>query len=231
MDLNYDIIKGEVEGCYNSLIIDVKLVDGSIVPAFCSSSEAIALCRKNMEVGLKRTTSTLRKLRYELEYISRSEGLIFVNQSYNRRLFLEAFKARILKDFVEYPFCREIEPADHLQHIDFELKNKRGDKCYVFMKTVYNKTGGYSVFPSGINFFELEMFEEMGRLRAAGHKTVVFILVPRQDCTAAKFSWNMDPIAAAKIYDEAKNGLDFVCYGCNLSRKSVSISTKMNIIY
>ena len=57
------------------------------------------------------------------------------------------------------------------------------------------------------------------------------MIVPRNDCIEAKFSWNLDPRAAAKIYDEAKNGLEFVCYGCKLDKNSVSIAEKMKILY
>lgn len=231
MDLNYELIKARVVNCYNSLIIDVKLSDDSIVPVFCASSEAVALCCKNLGVSIKRTENKSRKIKYELVYINRNEGVIFVEPSINRKLFIEAFEQKRLPDFAAYTDCRAIERDDHMFHIDFELSNNNGEKCFVFIENVYNKIGGFSVFPAGINFFELEMFEEMARLRALGHSTAVFMLVPRQDCTEAKFSWNLDPVAAAKIYDEAKNGLKFVCYGCILDKKSVSIAAKMKILY
>ncbi len=225
------LYKGRVVSCYNSLLIDVRLDDDSQEAVFCASSEAAALCKAGTEVFVRRAPGNLRKVRYELEYLNLDEGLVFVNPSVNRKLFLEAFENGVLKDFGRYENCREIEPDDHLQHVDFELSSAAGEKCFVFIEDVYNKTAGYSVFPAGINFFEMEMFEEMEKLRAEGHRTCIFMLVPRQDSVEAKFSWNLDPIAAAKIFDEAKKGLNFVCYGCILDKKSVSIARKMKIIY
>ena len=75
----------------------------------------------------------------------------------------------------------------------------------------------------------MEMFEEMKKVRAQGYRTVVVLIVPRMDCLETLFSWTIDPISAARIYEEAKNGLEFVCYGCKLAKKSISISNKMNI--
>ncbi|MBS4771098.1 MAG: DNA/RNA nuclease SfsA [Proteobacteria bacterium] len=232
MEISPELIKGQVMNCYNSLILDVRLADNSLVPVFCGSSEAAKLCYTGVDAIIKRHRDSLRKIRYELEFISRSEGLILVNPTYNGFLFQEAFDNGVLSaDFDAYNVCRRIEPDEHLPHIDFELSSPSGNKCYVFIENVFNKQNGCSVFPAGINFFEMAMFEELAKLRRQGHKTVIFMLVPRQDCVEAKFSWNLDPVAAARIYDEAKNGLEFVCYGCNIDKKSVTLANKMKILY
>lgn len=231
MDLGQEMIPAKVDKVYNSLIIDAALPDKRVVPVFCGASETVGLCAHGTAVWLRQTPSRLRKIKFELMFISRAEGLIFVNPSYNRALFREAFNAGILNDFSEYRYCRPIDPDDHLFHVDFELSDESGAKCYVFIKNIYLKQGGNAVFPSSMNFFEFEMFEEMSRLRNAGHRTAVFMLVPRNDCREAHFSWKFDPVASAKLFDEAKNGLDFVCYGCNLDKKSVSIAHNMKIVY
>lgn len=232
VEISPELIKGQVMNCYNSLILDVRLADNSLVPVFCGSSEAAKLCSAGVDAIIKRHRDSLRKIRYELEFISRSEGLILVNPTYNGFLFQEAFDNGVLSaDFDAYNVCRRIEPDEHLPHIDFELSSPSGNKCYVFIENVFNKQNGCSVFPAGINFFEMAMFEELAKLRRQGHKTVIFMLVPRQDCVEAKFSWNLDPVAAARIYDEAKNGLEFVCYGCNIDKKSVTLANKMKILY
>ena len=215
------LYKGRVVSCYNSLLIDVRLDDDSPAAVFCASSEAAALCKAGTEVFVRRAPGNLRKVRYELEYLNLDEGLIFVNPSANRKLFLEAFENGVLKEFGRYENCREIEPDDHLQHVDFELSSNAGEKCFVFIEDVYNKTAGYSVFPAGINFFEMEMLDELRRLRLQGHETAMVLVVPRKDCLDARFSWNLDPVAAARIFDEAKNGLKFFCYGCNIDNNSI----------
>ncbi len=66
-------------------------------------------------------------------------------------------------------------------------------------------------------------------LRKKGHETYVFLIAPRIDTNSVKFVWNLDPIGAAKTYDEAKNGLKFVCYGCNLDINGIEISKRIRI--
>ena len=124
-----------------------------------------------------------------------------------------------------------IDLSEKINHIDFELSNDKGEKCYVFIANMYHKDKGSAIFPAQVSFFELQMFEEMHRLRRQGHKTKVFMIAPRQDCLDVRFSWSIDPVSAAKIFDEAKNGLEFICYGCKIDKKGISIGRKLNISY
>ncbi len=230
MNIEKNLIRGEIVKRYNSLLMDVRLADGKIVSAFCSSLKIGNICLSGNCVYLKEQPR-LRIVQYEIEFIGTKEGLILVNPTYKRRLFLEAFERGLIAELQDFSACRELSSSDALSYADFELTNKNHEKCVVFIENVYGKVGGYSAFPEGINFFEIEMFENLARLRKKGYRTIVFMIVPREDCAEAKFSWVLDPIAAAKIFDEAKNGLEFICYGCNVGTNNVTINRSMNILY
>ncbi len=230
MDFNTDLIKAEVVGRYKRLIVDVKLRDDTVVPAFCSDDNLFPnLYVKGAEVWIAKIKSKFRKLRYEIYMVNKGDGLVMVNQRGNPKMFVEAFKNRVMEDFIQYSKIRHMVLADNLPHLDFELSNQ-DEKCYVSLRPIYNKQDGRAVFPSKVNFLDMEMFEEMRRMRALGHRTVVVLIVPRIDCLETKFSWTIDPTSAAKIFEEAKSGLEFVSYGCNLDKKSITITNKMDIV-
>ena len=216
---------------YNSMIIDIKLSDDSVVPAFCARKEINSICTDGMEVLVKRSTNKNRIIKYKIEYINKDGRLIFTSPRYEERLFKEAFGSKVISEFSRYTDCRRIEPDDHLPHIHFELTDTSGGKCFVFITTLYGYQGGKAIFPIGIDFFEIEMFEEMRKLRANGHETYVFMIVPQNNCFEAKFVWNAAPVAAAKLFEEAKNGLKFISYGCNVDKTNVSIAEKIEITY
>lgn len=229
MDFNTELIKAEVVARYKRLIVDVKLHDNQIVPAFCSDDNLYPnLYPKGAEVWVTKISDKLRKLRYEVQMVNKGDGMVMVNQRDVPKLFVEAFKNRRMPDFIQYTKLRHVDLSDRVPHLDFELSNQN-EKCYVCLRPIYNKLDGRAVFPSKVNFLDMEMFEEMKKLRNDGYRTVVLLLVPRMDCLEAKFSWNIDPISAAQIFEEAKNGLEFVCYGCNLDIKGITISNKMKI--
>lgn len=231
MQTGDELFKAVVVGCYNGMITDVRLEDDSVRPVFCSARDVVRMCKPGTGILIRRIFPVGRRIPYELEFLELAEGLVYARPSRNNDLFEEAFLAGNLPEFSAYDECRRLEPDDHLPHVDFELSNAAGEKCFVFVTNIYHKFGGCAVFPMKVNFFELEMFEEMRRLRREGHRTCVFMIVPRMDCREIRFSWKYSPLAAAKIFDEAKNGLNFIGYGCNIDKKSVTLSHLMPILY
>lgn len=232
MNFSGELIKGVIEGSYKNLILDVRLENGDVVPVFCPELDYRQnLYIKGVEIYVTPVFDPRRYLKYETQLINKGEGLIMVNPSYADKLFSEAFDAGVLTDFSAYTRRHRVEYGDEVQYSNFILSGNQDRKCYVYVVNIYNKQGPNVVFPSFINFFEMEMFDELRRMRGQGHETAVMLIVPRMDCADIKFSWNIDPMAAAKIFDEAKNGLKFCGYGCNITDKSVSITRKMKILY
>lgn len=226
------LIKGNILSTYKNLILDVKLKDDSVVSAFCPEIDHMnSLYIKGVEVWLSETDNNNRKLKYEVQMINKGEGLIMVNSPHVKDLFIEAFNNGVLTDFSQYNRLRKIEYGEDVIYANFEFSNNKGEKCYAYVISIYNKVGPYVVFPSFINFYEMEMFAELRNLRKKGYKTAVVLVASRMDCVEAKFVWNIDQVAAAKSFDEAKNGLNFFCYGCNIDQRSVTISQKLKILY
>lgn len=231
MNYRHQLFPATVVKRFNSMIIDIRLSDDSIVPAFCARKEINSICTEGMEVLVKRSTNKNRIIKYKIEYITKDGRLIFTSPRYEERLFKEAFANKAIPEFSRFTDCQRIEQDDHLPHIHFELSDGKGGKCFVFITTLYGYQGGKAVFPISINFFQIEMFEEMRKLRTNGHDTYVFMIVPQNNCREAKFVWTIAPVAAAKLFEEAKNGLQFICYGCNVDKTSVSIAEKIEITY
>ena len=231
MDYNYKLLPAEVVSVYNNLIIDAKLDNDQIVPAFCGAVEISEMCSPKTPLLLKRTSRQKRLVKYNISFVQTPEGLVFANPKYNRTLFKEAFDSKILSDFDEYTECKALRPEDNVNGLDFRLTAPDGKEAFVFVTSIYHKKNGCAVFPNDINFFEMKMLEEMEKKRAQGAATYIFMIAPRADCISAKFVWNLDPPAAAAMFEAAKNGLNFLCYSCKLYQDKVEIDKKMEILY
>ena len=231
MNYNYKLLPAEVVGAYNKIIIDARLDDGQVVAAFCGAPDIAGMCSPGTRLWLKRTSRTKRLVKYNISFVEIPEGMVFANPRYNRRLFQEAFDKGILTDFGEYSQCRLLGTSDNVNGLDFELTGDGGKKGFVFVLPVYNKKDGFAVFPNSVNFFEVKMIEEMQRRRQAGAETYVFMIAPREDCAAAKFIWNADARGAAILFEAAKNGLNFLCYGCKTAKNRIEINRKLDIAY
>lgn len=232
MDFSDRLIRGEIVSSYQNLIIDVKFREGDIVPVFCPELDYMRkLYTPGTEVWVTKNRDQRRRLRYECQIVNNGGGLIMVNPNHVDALFEEAFEKGLFTEFDKYDYWDRTDERFATRNINYELSNDKGEKCYVYVVNIYNKIGPNVVFPTVLNFYEMELFNDMRKLRDKGFETFVVLLTTRMDCLNAKFTWDVNPIAAAKIYDEAKNGLKFCCYGCKIDNKSISITQQMKILY
>ena len=231
MEFAEKLIRGVITNNYKNLILDVQLRDDSIVSVFCSEYNGMKdIYTKGAEVFLSKTTDNRRRLKYECQIVNKGDGMVFVNPMYNEALFLEGIRKGIVNDFkgCAKMIRRRSDMSDKYNYFEFIAED--GTRTYVFLDNIYNKQGGYAVFPSGADFVTINLLNDMKELREKGVNTVIFKIVPRSDCLDVKFSWGMNQVAAAKVYDEAKSGLKFICYGCNVTTNSVEIDKKMKIL-
>ena len=231
MEYNHKLLSATVTGVYNEIIIDARLENGEAVAAFCGAPEIAEMCTTGTPLWLKRTSRGKRLVKYNISFVQTPEGLVFANPRYLRQLFQEAFDNSVLTDLKEYTRCTPLEHADTTLGTDFELTAPDGQKCFVFALPVYHKKDSQIVFPFAVNFFEMKMIEKMRQRRQKGAKTYIFMIAPREDCVAAKFIWNADAAGAAVLFEEAKNGLNFLCYGCKTTKNRIEIDRRLEIIY
>lgn len=231
MEYKYKLLKAIVDSVCNNLIIDAKLEDGQKVTAFCGAPNIAEQCKGGTVIWLKRTSNPSRLVKYNVAFIEVDETLIFANPKYDKQLFLEAFENNILDEFDKYDECLPLEPEGKDCGLDFELSNSDGEKCYVYATSIYSKRDAYAVFPHNINFFEMKVFEEMIKRKKQGAKVCVFLIVPREDCLDAKFVWDISTLASGAVYNAAQNGINFICYGCNVKKNKIEIDHKLDILY
>lgn len=233
MKFEDSLVCGQIVANYKNIIVDVMLDDGDEVSAFCPEQELKnQLYKVGARVWLEPSEEKRRRVPFVCQLTDCGEGRIFVNNKYKNQLFAEAFKSGALDEVLgSYKYIREIQSGEELKYVNFELIDDEHHQAFVYVVNIFNKQGTAVVFPSMINFFEIEMFAEMQKMRRQGAETVVFLVVPREDCANIRFVWNQDPVAAAKIYDEVQSGLKFCGYRCRVSPQEVKLIDKLEIMY
>ncbi len=232
MNFGSELIKGEIIRCYKNLILDVEIKSGEVVSAFCPELDAKQnIYKVGTVVWLLPINKKSNRLKYETVMVQKDGALIMISPNYAQTLVKEAFEKGLLREFSRYSKLRELGAGENIKYANLEFSNENEDYAYVYAVSIYNKQGANVVFPSFLNFFEMSMFGEFARLRQKGCETYVLLIVPRMDCQDIKFSWTIEPAAAARIFDEAKNGLKFCGYGCTIDDNSINITQSMNILY
>ncbi len=232
MNFSSELVKGEIIRCYKNLILDVKINSEEVVSAFCPELDAKQNIYKiGTMVWLLPINKISNRLKYEAVMVQKDGALVMISPLYAQILVQEAFEKGLLHEFSRYSHLRQIGAGENIKYANLEFSNENEELAYVYAVSIYNKQGANVVFPSFLNFFEMSMFGEFTNLRKMGYDTYVLLIVPRMDCQDIKFSWTIEPAAAARIFDEAKNGLKFCGYGCTIDDKSINITQSMNILY
>ncbi|MDD4556723.1 MAG: DNA/RNA nuclease SfsA [Alphaproteobacteria bacterium] len=222
------LIKGKISNIYNNLIFDVQLENKEVVPVFCPDFEnSKKTYETGKEVWLQKFPSKQQKLSYEIVFIKENDNYIMVNYRYISNIFSEAFEQKKIEELSKYDSIRYLQ-KNNIKHSLLELSNQK-EKCTVYLCSIYNKLGADVIFPSNLDFREMKIYTDFEQLRKQGQETYVLMIVPRIDHNGVKFCWHIDPIGAGKTFDEAKKGLKFICYGCNLDKNGIEISNKIKI--
>lgn len=230
LEYESELYAGKVKTVYGNSIIDVETPDGRCESAFCGAVEVMDLCQEGTPVLLLAPNSDNRIIKYNVLFIKTLSGWVFADPKYNRALFKEAFVGKRMPDLSAYKGCRPLK-ATEAKGIDFELTTAEGKKAFVYVTSIYYKKGEYATFPQKMNFFEIEMLEEMKHKKESGADAFILLIAPREDCIKAKFVWDIDPAAAAAMYDAKQAGVNFVCYGCQITDNGIKLDNKMEISY
>lgn len=224
------LIKGTIIDCHSNLLAEVELEDGEIYSVFCPNPDRVnKLYKKGADIWVIPTNNNVHKIHYEAILVENDKGLVMTNPNYISPLFIEAFEDGIISDFDEYDTIEELSSNGDETRLTFRLSNEEGKECYIYVCGIFNKENQYVMFPSFVDFREFTVYSELKNIRSQGIDTFFVILVIRTNYKGVKFCWSLDPVASAKAFDEAKNGLKFLCYGCNLDENEIEVSNKIDI--
>lgn len=158
MEFGDRLIRGEIVKSYKKLILDVKFREGGVVPVFCPELDYMQnLYVPGTEIWVVKNRDQRRRLRYECQIVNSGGGLIMVNPNHVDALFTEAFEKGMIEELRKYTGIDRVDGNFATRNINYELSNDAGEKCYVYLVSIYNKKGPNVVFPTMLNFYEMEL--------------------------------------------------------------------------
>ncbi len=230
MDFEDKLIRADVISCYQKLILDVVLEDGSLTQALCvDDNKNENLYTPGTVVWLSPVTNKNLKIKYEACLIEQNGDLCLTRRANAKRVFGEAFEKGKIAELADYTEIRKLDKNEKNASMDFELSNEKHQKAYVCVACFFDTQMDELVFPTLIDFLQIKKFEHMRNLRKQGFKTYFFIVASKSGLRHATFSWIKNPEAASIFYDEAQDGLNFLCYSCNVTQNNVTLSKRLKI--
>jgi len=158
--------------------------------------------------------------------------LVGINTSHPNRLVQEAITDGTISELEGYQNLRREMKYGEGSRIDIFLSGSTiGDQdCYVEVKSVtLSRQQGIAEFPDSVTTRGTRHLNELTRMVADGYRAMMVYLIQRSDCTEFRLAADIDPAYAAALDSALYNGVEAVCYGCNLNNNEIIVSQRIPI--
>jgi sugar fermentation stimulation protein A len=233
MKFEYKLIRGTLIQRYKRFLADVLLDSGETVTAHCANSGSMmGLKDAGNIVWLSPQTNPKAKLRYKWELVEVDGNLVGINTSHPNGIVQEAINDGTITELEGYSALRREMKYGQNSRIDIFLSGSslNDADCYVEVKSVtLSRNKAIAEFPDSVTARGTKHLQELSRMVADGHRAIMVYLIQRNDCTEFRVAADIDPTYASALDAALSNGVEAVCYGCNLTTKEIIVRQRIPI--
>ena len=225
MDFPDPLLRGALVRRYKRFLSDVRLESGEVVTAHCANPGAMTgLNEPGLEVWLSPARNPKRKLAYSWELVRIGGGLVGVNAMLPNAIVAEAVAAGRVPELAGYDELRREVKYGTNSRIDLYLTSAGRRSCYGEVKNVHlMRTPGLAEFPDAVTARGRKHLVALSAAVGEGYRAVMLYLVQRTDCARFALAGDIDPAYAEAYRGARRAGVEMLCYGCRVSRRSIRL--------
>jgi len=213
---------------YKRFLADVTLADGRIATVHCPNpGSMLGLDAPGSEIWLSPASSPTRKLPFSWELIRVHDGLVGINTSHPNTLAEEAIRDGRITELAGFAALRREVKYGRNSRIDILLQRQDETLCYVEVKNVHLKRADAAEFPDCVTDRGAKHLDELGAMVRAGHRAVMLYVVQRTDCMHFSIAADIDPAYAAALKRAMADGVEAICYCCDIDTSAITIARPM----
>ncbi len=205
------LMEGRLIKRYKRFLADVELDTGETVTAHCPNSGSMKGCAiPGSRVWLSESNNPKRKLKYTWELAQVPGSLIGINTQVPNKLVKTAVETGQIQELDGFNRARaEVKTSAHTR-LDLFLENEAKEQCYVEIKNCTLVEEGVAMFPDAVTTRGQKHLDELVRLRAEGHRAVIFYLIQRTDARVFRPADAIDPVYGEKLRRAVAAGVEII---------------------
>ncbi|WP_009870100.1 DNA/RNA nuclease SfsA [Paramagnetospirillum magnetotacticum] len=213
---------------YKRFLADVRLEDGTEVTTHLANSGAmLGTAEPGMEVWLSPASNPERKLKWNWEMVTVDGHLVGVNTAHPNAIVAESVAAGLIAELTGYDSIRREVKYGVNSRIDLLLEAAARPKCWVEVKNVHLKRGGWAEFPDAVTTRGTKHLAELTDRVKAGERAVMLYLVQREDCGGFRPAADIDPVYARALAQATRDGVEAICYTCRLTPGGIDLGAPL----
>ena len=172
-----------------------------------------------------------RKLPYSWELIDLDGVLVPINTSNPNKIAFEAVDGGLIPELTGYNSIRREVKYGEGSRIDLLLEGgRRKVPCYVEIKNVHlSRKKGLAEFPDSVTARGAKHLGELMKVAESGARAVMLFIVQRSDCQRFRPAADLDPKYAALLAEAAENGVEILCYDCEVTLTEVVLRKPLEV--
>ena len=214
---------------YKRFLADVRFDDGREETVHVPNSGAmLGVADPGLTAWTSLSASRTRKLAHTLELVAVDGGLVGVNTLAPNRLTAEALAADAIAEVAGYDAVRAEVKYGEASRVDFLLASPGRPACWLEVKNVHlMRRPGLAEFPDCVAARSLRHLRELQARVAAGDRAVMLFVVQRTDCDRFDTAADLDPAYARGLREAFRNGVEVICYGCDITLDAIRLHDRI----
>lgn len=222
------LIGGRLQKRYKRFLADVILDDGREVTVHSPNTGAMLGCAEpGQRVWVRDTGNDTRKYPFAWELSETDTGvLIGINTILSNHLVREAIEVGRVAELSGYEAIKsEVKVGD--SRLDLRLSAVGLPDCFVEVKNVTARAADAAIFPDAVSARGLKHLQTLMRLKADGHRAVMFYVVQRNDVTSMRTAVEID-LDYARAFEEARAvGVEMLAYATEISQQDIAVKRSL----
>jgi sugar fermentation stimulation protein A len=224
------LTRGTLIRRYKRFLSDVELDGvGPVTAHVANPGSMIGLTEPGSDVWLSPNTNPKAKLAWRWELVRVGDYLVGVNTAHPNRLIEDAIGAGVLEPLAGYAICRREVRYGQNSRIDLLLEDGARPPCYVEIKNVNLRRAlpgreTAAEFPDAVTKRGAKHLVELGEMVATGARAVMLYLVQRGDCDHFRIAEDIDPTYAAALAVARTQGVETLCYACDMRLDGIDVA-------
>jgi sugar fermentation stimulation protein A len=230
MDFSSPLIQGTLVKRYKRFLADVQLADGSIVIAHCPNTGAMTGCAEpGWQVWLSPSDNPKRKLLYTWEVVLTDQRhWIGINTHKANKLVKEAIQENKIAELIGYQNLQaEVKFGEENSRIDFLLTDPEKADCYVEVKSVTLLHDSKGYFPDAKTVRGQKHLRELSLIASQGKRAVLLFCVQHSGIQSVQVAKHIDLDYANELEQAMLNGVQILCYDCEISSEKIFINQSL----
>ncbi|MEP1447965.1 MAG: DNA/RNA nuclease SfsA [Paraglaciecola sp.] len=230
MQFSSTLIQGTLVKRYKRFLADVQLPDGSIVIAHCPNTGAMTGCAEpGWTVWLSPSNNPKRKLLYTWEVVlTDQDHWIGINTHKANAVIKEALLEGKITELSEYKSIQaEVKFGEENSRIDFLLTDPEKEACFVEVKSVTLLENDRGYFPDAKTQRGQKHLRELSLIAKQGKRAVLLFCVQHSGIQSVQVAKHIDPDYARELKQAILNGVQVLCYGCEISPEKIYINQSL----